>query len=159
MPVRILVPKAVADLRGRRDSHDGQALVDTGASGTCISPRAFQALGLKAIAHVRSGGLSGPDTRQMAVVDIEFLGSGITVHNLPVVEADITDQGLDMLVGRDVLSVAAFTYDGPAGKWMLELPIPDLIHYSLHSYLLRLRHSNRSFRLLDLSVNMNSWHP
>jgi hypothetical protein len=46
----------------------------------------------------------------------------IGVADLEVVEADIDAQGLEMLIGRDVLAYSALTYDGPMGTWTLEIP-------------------------------------
>lgn len=128
LPMRVRLPDVVARLRGTDPSIVGIGLVDTGATSTCISPRVVSALGLKPIGSVQCGGVAGAAEHRLFRVSFEFEGSQppIRVTDAEVVEVDIGNQGLDMLVGRDLLAAARFSYDGPTGTWELEIPSPSI---------------------------------
>lgn len=135
--VRIRLPAVVAKLRDANPSVHGMALVDTGATRTCISKNVAQALALKPVGTIKIGGVGGAKEHTLFRVTFEFVQQVqpvvgvdtpptmqpiIEVTDAEVVEADIDEQGLAMLIGRDVLSHSAFTYDGPTGIWTLEIP-------------------------------------
>lgn len=122
LDVEILLPEVVAKLRGGQQSFRGVGLIDTGASITCISGRAARALNLKPIATVRCGGATGDAETPLFMVSLAFPGAPIQIPDTKAIEATLEQQGLDVLIGRDVLAVSGFTYDGPAGSWTLELP-------------------------------------
>ena len=128
LPMRVRLPEVVARLRGTDPSVVGWGLVDTGATSTCISPRVVAALGLKPVGTVQCGGVAGAAEHRLFRVSFEFEGSQptIRVRNAEVVEADIGNQGLDMLIGRDILASAHFSYDGPTGTWTMEIPSPSI---------------------------------
>ncbi len=135
--VRIRLPAVVAKLRNANPSVHGMALIDTGATRTCISKNVAQALALKPVGTIKIGGGGGAKEHTLFRVTFEFVQQVqpvvgvdtpptvqpiIEVADAEVVEADIDAQGLAMLIGRDVLSHSAFTYDGPTGTWTLEIP-------------------------------------
>ncbi|MBI5489543.1 MAG: retropepsin-like domain-containing protein [Deltaproteobacteria bacterium] len=122
MSVDVFVPPAIAALRGKRDKFSGWALIDTGASMTCISPEVTKALGLQTIAVVDCHTPAGEVKRPVKAVEFEFPGSQIRVTTAQVIEVELAAPGIVMLVGRDLLAHAALTYDGPTGTWTLELP-------------------------------------
>jgi len=116
------LPSVVSKLRQADPSIVGWAMIDTGASKTCISPRIVDALGLKQVGDIKCGGVGGEADHRLFRITFEFEGSPIRIPDIEVIEAHIENQGLDMLVGRDVLSVSALTYHGPTGSWRLEIP-------------------------------------
>jgi hypothetical protein len=137
LPVRIRLPDVVARLRNASPSILGTGLIDTGATRTCISKKAAAALALKPVGTIKIGGVGGANEHSLFRVTFEFvhevrsaIGVGVApsvqpvieITDCEVVEADIDAQGLAMLIGRDVLTHSAFTYDGPTGTWTLEIP-------------------------------------
>jgi predicted aspartyl protease len=128
LPMRVRLPDVVARLRGTDPSVVGWGLVDTGATSTCISTRIVADLGLKPVGTVQCGGVGGAAEHRLFRVSVEFEGSQPTIRvpNAEVIEADIGNQGLDLLVGRDILASSRFSYDGPTGTWELEIPSPSL---------------------------------
>ena len=101
-----------------------RALIDTGASGTCIDPMILQALSLTATGVVA---VNTPTTGVTPVnqdqYDIGLIIPGpsqthvpLFVGNLPVLAAELFQaQGFHALIGRDVLSMCLMTYDGVNG--------------------------------------------
>jgi hypothetical protein len=94
-------------------------LIDTGASGTLIDTQLIQSLGLmptgSVLAHSPTTGTTPVSFNQY---DVAF---GIAMdHNMvhvcqwtmPIIEADLSGQNLDALIGRDILSRALLVYDG-----------------------------------------------
>lgn len=96
-----------------------RALVDTGASGTCVAPAIVRQLGL-----VPSGTVTmhTPSTAGKPVVRSQFdVAVGIFMDSdevhipsliIPVVESDLACQGIQALIGRDVLENGILIYDG-----------------------------------------------
>jgi hypothetical protein len=113
---------------------EGHILLDTGASSTCISKAAAEKLGLRAISKVKGFGAGGLHTNDMvvarlgiaiederrrlvtqlfwngrcqAIPEMEKHLQGILLNNEPV--------SLIGLLGRDILSLASFVYNGKKG--------------------------------------------
>src|SRR5262245_54910702 len=85
-------------------------LVDTGASCTCIDPSILRQLGLTPTGSVPIATPStGSQTVQRDQYDVGFAIMGNTssdtlfVEAMPVIESDFKGQGIDGLLGRDVL--------------------------------------------------------
>jgi Aspartyl protease len=105
-----------------------RALVDTGASCTCVDPSVLTALGLTptgvAVVNTPSTGSTPHSTFQydvsLAVPPALPTHTLLVVPNLPVVASQLLQaQGFHALLGRDVLSLCRFTYDGLAGFFTL----------------------------------------
>ncbi len=101
-------------------------LVDTGASCTCVDPGVIQQLQL-----VSSGTISihTPSTGATPHVCNQFdVGIGIVMDNgqihlsglvLPVIESNLKGQGIQALLGRDLLEQGILIYDGRQGRLTL----------------------------------------
>jgi hypothetical protein len=96
------------------------ALVDTGASSTCISPSVVSDLGLIPTGIVPIAGVHGSvptNTYQFLVgfvIPQQPLPSGVvaaTMHTFPISGAEFAVGGavFDVLLGRDVLCLGHFT--------------------------------------------------
>lgn len=104
------------------------ALVDTGASGTCVDPSVLQSLALtptgSAMVNTPSTGAQ-PVSADQYDVSIFVPGSDATqaplvVPNLPVICAELLlAQGFHVLIGRDILSRCLLSYNGTAGQFTL----------------------------------------
>lgn len=100
-----------------------RALVDTGASCTCIDPSILKALDLTPTGSVT---VNTPTTGQSPQVaeqyDISLVIPGNSPQHsplarmaIPVVAAELSKQGIQALIGRDVLSECVFHYNGDIG--------------------------------------------
>ena len=96
-----------------------QALVDTGASGTCVDPSVLKGLGLTPTGSIA---VCTPTTGTAAIT-LEQFDVGIFIPaadqppfmrpNLPVTCTELlVAQGFHALIGRDVLSECLMVYDG-----------------------------------------------
>ena len=97
------------------------ALIDTGASETCIDAELAIALELPAVDRQPISTPSGQHyiQRYLALVGIPELGIE-KLGLFPGVHLSAGGQQHRLLIGRDLLRQARFTYDGPAGAGTLE---------------------------------------
>lgn len=100
-------------------------LIDTGASSTCVDPAAVASLNLQPTGTVQ---MQTPSTNGVPLVcnayDISFLlpapkGIPFSIDALPVIESSLRPQGIDGLLGRDVLAQCALFYNSPFGGFTL----------------------------------------
>jgi hypothetical protein len=104
-----------------------RALVDTGASCTCIDPVVLKALGLAptgvAAVHTPSTSGGAPHMANQYDVSLVLVNPKLTYtfHVLAVMESDLQSQGtnIDALLGRDALSACLLVYDGQTGIFTL----------------------------------------
>ena len=103
-----------------------QAMIDTGASISTISPRVAKDLalvpsGVTAIHSATTGGAS--QNSNLYDVCLAFVQPSIKVLgvNIPVIEVDLSlsAPGVDVLLGRDLLRQCLFIYDGQSGTFVL----------------------------------------
>lgn len=101
-----------------------RALVDTGASCTCIDPNILSSLELTPTGsipvHTPSTG-NNPVNQDQYDVGLVFLHSKLqfAIFSLPVIASDLQIQGIDALIGRDVLKEFLLIYDGQLGLFTL----------------------------------------
>ena len=103
-----------------------RALIDTGASISGCSPRIFQLLDIRPVQDIS---ILTPSTRPDAPhvcglyrVSWSLVAGGVPhtfSNSLDVILADgfHPDEGIDALIGRDILARCAFQYWGPDGSF------------------------------------------
>ena len=97
-----------------------RGLVDTGASQTCVDPACLSKLGLSptGFTHIHTPSTRGTPHRcnqfDVQLVLIHAKGSLLRFESLAVVESSLMIQGIQALIGRDVLSNCLLVYDGAA---------------------------------------------
>jgi predicted aspartyl protease len=96
----------------------GLALIDTGASGTCIDNGAAQRLQLPVIDTGNMVSASHTTPQNIYPVLIEVAG-GIRVNVPRAMGAELASQGLVVLIGRDFLQHCTLFYNGPSGALTL----------------------------------------
>lgn len=100
----------------------GWALIDTGASVTCIDEEAALALQLPAVDVVTMASASHSSTQQNVYpIQIEVIGFPIRLQALRAVGAALKAQDLLLLIGRDVLQVCTLFYNGLTGEITLSI--------------------------------------
>ncbi|MCB1532610.1 MAG: aspartyl protease family protein [Alphaproteobacteria bacterium] len=92
-------------------------LVDTGATSTCIDEEIINKLAIGPTGNTLVNTPStGSTPHQMNTYDIAMIiqgdGTPFVMPALPVVECNFEAQGIDGLLGRDVLSRCHMTYGG-----------------------------------------------
>ncbi len=98
----------------------GQALIDTGASNSCIDDEVAKKLGLPVIDQ----GFMVSATHEKVPCNIYpvLISSPIMNFNIPrAMGAALVSQGLVAIIGRDVLQSCTLFYNGPAGQFTLSL--------------------------------------
>jgi predicted aspartyl protease len=105
-----------------------RALIDTGASITCIDPSVLRSLSLS---PTGSATVNTPSTGNTPVsadqydVSITIHGSTnsqipLVFNTIPVIQAELLlVQGFHALIGRDILEHCFFSYNGSAGFFTL----------------------------------------
>lgn len=122
----------------------GQILVDTGADATCISQNVVDALGLKPSGQSQTFGVHGSQAANLYTAklymkindqgeetEIFFERSAIAIPNLgqhfhPTARWNGRPINLVGLLGRDFLSLVTMTYDGPKGKFRIEVHLDKM---------------------------------
>jgi len=98
---------------------------DTGASGSCISQRVIQVLkpvrtGLRTVLTP-----TGSDIRGMYLLDF-ILPNDVHVSDVAVIDTEIGDQGIDLLIGMDIISMGDFAVSNNGGKLVFTFRIPSI---------------------------------
>jgi Aspartyl protease len=103
-----------------------QALVDTGASGTCVDPAVLAGLQLSATGTtlVHTPTTKGqPESADLFDISLTIYGPTVfgplTIPNLPAMSSDLAIQGIQALIGRDVLAQCFLMYNGTRGEFTL----------------------------------------
>ena len=100
----------------------GLALIDTGATSTCIDEAAAARLNLPAIDVVIIASASHASTQQnVHPIQIEVVGLPITISAPRAIAAPLAAQGLVVLIGRDVLRHCTLFYNRPSGSFSLSV--------------------------------------
>jgi predicted aspartyl protease len=100
----------------------GLALIDTGASNTCIDNDAAQALKLPVIDVGQMTSASHAKIpSNIYPVQIEITGFKIRFQSPRTMGAALTEQGLLLLLGRELLQIRTLFYNGGTGQITLSI--------------------------------------
>jgi hypothetical protein len=127
LDVSVSIPQALADLYTRQQIPlpspiTGIALIDTGATRSCVHRPIMSNLGVNPIGVVTSGTAAGPVPHNLFPAHFTFPAARIDIDFAAVVGVDlagqiINNQQLIALIGRDVLSMGIFVFNGPVGAF------------------------------------------
>jgi hypothetical protein len=99
-----------------------RALIDTGASCSCLDSQIITRLALTPTGsipgHTPSTGTTPYNFSQFDISLIIPLQSPTLIIRfacVPIIAADLASQGLQALIGRDILRLSLFVYDGQEG--------------------------------------------
>lgn len=118
-PVPVL--KKIKDEGGTIPSKKVIALIDTGASNSCINNRIASELGLIARDVIDVKTPSG--SSKQPIYDLGFALPSLVQNILPVTAlgADLELQPYDALIGRDILKLCTLIYNGWDNSYQLHL--------------------------------------
>ena len=105
-------------------SMPGKALWDTGASNSCISRSVIDTLKLIPTGSEIVTTPSGAAIMDVFLVDIE-LPNNITVTNVPVCGSEIGEQGLEILIGMDIIRLGSFAVSNYNGHPAFTFRVPS----------------------------------
>lgn len=98
-------------------------LWDTGATNSCITPRAVKALGLKPIGVVESHGVHSSALCNVYLVNLYF-PNHVALTGLRVAECDLGDS-FDILIGMDVIGKSDFAITNRGGNTTFSFRMPS----------------------------------
>lgn len=107
-----------------KEFHTDKAQWDTGATRTCISKKVVQELGLVPIGLENIRTPSGCKTVNKYLVDI-VLRNDVTVTDVQVFDSEIGNQGIDVLIGMDIISLGDFAVSNYNGKTQFSFRMPS----------------------------------
>jgi predicted aspartyl protease len=122
LPVTIALPVAVAKLTGTNPTKQVEALIDTGARTSVITPKVVEHLGLQAVDSIELHHVGGIQPNVgLYVCSIGFKNLKL-IESVRVIGASLPGRSLaiDCLIGRDILSQWLFDYDGRSGSWFAD---------------------------------------
>lgn len=127
--VFVSIPKALAELYTQQQHEipspvSGIALIDTGASKSCVHGPIMKDLRVSPINVVTSHTAAGPVLHSLYPALFTFPAAKIEIDFASVVGADLRGQTvagkqLIALIGRDVLSMGMFVYNGSNGSYSI----------------------------------------
>jgi|SRR5208337_3121347 len=101
---------------------EGLALIDTGATTTCIDEEAASKMGLPVIDVATMASASEASSEHnVHPISLIIVGSQIMINVERAMGAALAPQGLLVLIGRDVLVNCSLVYNGPAGSFSLAM--------------------------------------
>lgn len=127
--VVISIPQALAELYTRENKSiptpvTGIGLIDTGATRSCVHAQIMRELEVHPIGVATSGTAAGQVKHNLYPAHFTFPAAGITIDFSSVVGVDLTGQDVEgkpiiALIGRDVLSIGIFVYNGHTGSFSI----------------------------------------
>lgn len=105
------------------------ALIDTGATFTCVDEPILRNLGLNPVGIVTSGTANGPVRQNIYPARIAFPTKGWTVDLAQAVGVNLAGQAIPKtppepiiaLLGRNLLQHWVFIYNGPGAYWTVAM--------------------------------------
>lgn len=100
------------------------ALWDTGATTTCVSPNVVQSLSMIPTGKMNSHTASGVSVVNTYLANI-ILPNHVRVTDVMMMDAAIGQRGFDVLIGMDVITTGDFCVSNYQGKTVLTFRIPS----------------------------------
>ena len=122
---RKIITNAIIDTNGI--SMPVRIQQDTGATGTCISKEVVSKLQLIPIGMVNVHTPSGIGTMNQYTINL-ILNNEIIFHNWVVMDSEIGKQGIDVLIGIDIISNGDFAISNYEGRTQFSFRIPSQEH-------------------------------
>ena len=118
-----LINEATVQSRGKEMTY--LALWDTGAAITCISKKVADELKLIPTGYITILGSSGSARKPTYLVDI-VLRNNVCVRGVRASEAEFGTQGIDMLIGMDIIGLGDFAVSNYENNTAFTFRIPSV---------------------------------
>jgi len=99
---------------------------DTGATHTCISKNVVSQLGLIPIGQKPINTPSGRKIVNEYRVDLRLQNEDVYLKNVFVLDSEIGDQGIDILIGMDIINQGDFSVSNYNGNTVFSFRIPSV---------------------------------
>ncbi len=119
---RKLINSAVAS--SNNNEMPVKAQWDTGATGTCISKELVRKMKLLPTGKQKIHTPSGEGIVNKYMIDL-VLNQELVIQNIPVIDSEIGVQGIDVLIGMDIISLGDFAISNFEGKTQFSFRIPS----------------------------------
>jgi predicted aspartyl protease len=100
---------------------------DTGATGSVITKKIIDAVGLQPTGQTQVGTAGGTVITNTYLVNLT-LPMGLMIPNLVVTEGNLT--GADALIGMDVITLGDFTITNLKGHTVMNFRVPSMVEYN-----------------------------
>ena len=100
---------------------------DTGASGTCISKKVVSDFNLAPIGKMNAHTPSGIGVMNVYMINL-ILNNEVVFSNLRVMDSEIGNQGIDVLIGMDIISNGDFAISNFEGRTQFSFRLPSQEH-------------------------------
>lgn len=100
---------------------------DTGATGTCISKQLVTALNLMPTGKLQIHTPSGIGIVNKYMINL-ILNKEVMIKNLIVMDSEIGSQGIDVLIGMDIIALGDFAVSNFGNKTQFTFRIPSMEH-------------------------------
>ncbi|MCC8047446.1 MAG: aspartyl protease family protein [Clostridiales bacterium] len=100
---------------------------DTGATGTCISKEVVKYLKLAPIGMVSVNTPSGAGVMNKYKINL-ILNNEVKISDLSVMDSEIGNQGIDVLIGMDIISLGDFAVSNFEKKTQFSFRVPSQQH-------------------------------
>lgn len=104
---------------------------DTGATGTCISKELVEKLKLIPTGMVNVHTPSGIGVMNKYMINL-ILNNEVKILDLPVMDSEIGKQGIDVLIGMDIITLGDFAVSNYEGKTQFSFRLPSQEHIEYH---------------------------
>ncbi|MCL4557585.1 MAG: retroviral-like aspartic protease family protein [Deltaproteobacteria bacterium] len=130
MSAKIGLPKVISEALQKQGKPvpspiQANALIDTGASGSHISPKKSKLLGLTPHGVAQMFTAGNPTMTNVFVVSLDIgvlFGSPMVIDPIAVIEAPLIGQtNIDCIIGRDILSRSTLIYIGYVNTFSLSI--------------------------------------
>jgi hypothetical protein len=120
LQVSVSVPSAYAQGGGGGQSQTLTAMIDSGASISCITIDKAQAIGLPQVSQTQLGGVGGMTMAPVYGAALNLTQFGVNVDPVQIAGVANPLPNVDMLIGRDLLAKNLnFSYHGGQGAFTL----------------------------------------
>ncbi len=126
---RKLINSAVVEFNG--NAVQAIAQWDTGATGTCISKELVTQLGLQPTGMIKVQTPSGIGIMNKYMINL-ILNNEVRIMNLVVMDSEIGNQGIDVLIGMDIISNGDFAVSNFEGRTQFSFRLPSQEHVEYH---------------------------
>ena len=123
---KLIVPITVVGPDGNRK--ECPALIDTGATNTCISNELATELSLVAVSTTEKLTAAGRTTCDVYVVDLILHGGRVHISQNKVIAINLTEQvDVEMLMGMDILTHGDFSLTNSNGMTIASFRVPSIL--------------------------------
>jgi len=102
----------------------GRALWDTGATGSCISSNVVKQLSLVSTGKSNMATAAGSKVVDCYLLNFD-LPNHVRINDVKVSEPDLANQGIDFLIGMDIILLGDFIISNYGGKTVFSFRFPS----------------------------------